>query len=420
MVFANLPPTLKRVLIITIAVSALLGALVGGVIGALSAGFSGNVLWPYVSQSFGIGTGNTNENSSIQPTVSRDQIIIEDSATTSVVKEATAAVVSIVVTQDLSELYNRTGPFAQDPFFFGFPFGFQAPPPTGRREVGGGTGFIITTDGMIVTNRHVVDEQAAEYSVVLNDGTRYEAVVLARDTLNDIAIIKIEADNLPVLDLGDSESIQIGQTVIAIGNSLGEFSNTVTKGVVSGINRRVVAGDGTGFSEVIEEAIQTDAAINPGNSGGPLLDLFGRVIGVNTAVSREGQLIGFAIPINSVKNVIESVQQYGRIVRPFLGVRYILLNQEIAQANDIVDIDYGALIIRGNSRLDLAVVPGSPADKAGLQENDIILEIQGEKVTQDRGLANILAQYKPGDSVGLTVYQKGEIRELKAELSERE
>ncbi len=388
--------------------------------GAVAAGVAGNNLWPFVVQSLGIapqtGGAGISEGENV-----RSQVVVEDSATTDAVSQAVRSVVSIVVTQDLSKLYNQTGPIGPfgDPFFFSFPYGFGAPP-SGKQEVGGGTGFIITTDGMIVTNRHVVDQADAEYTVILNDGTTYEAAVLARDTVNDIAILKILSDNLPVLDVGDSDSIKIGQTVIAIGNSLGEFSNTVTKGVVSGINRKVVAGDSRGSSEVIEGAIQTDAAINPGNSGGPLLDLFGKVIGVNTAVSQEGQLIGFAIPINEVKSAIASVREFGRIVRPFLGVRYILITPEFAEANSITGVDHGALIVRGDARTDLAVVPGSPADKAGLRENDIILAVNGEAVTQDRGLAKALAAYKPSDTVRLNVFRKGEEIEVSATLIEQQ
>lgn len=352
----------------------------------------------------------------------KKQTIVEDSATTVVVERAGPAVVSIVVTRDLSKLYNRTGPIFPfspfDDFFFGFPFENPSPR-SGKQKVGGGTGFIVTTDGMLITNRHVVDQEDAEYTVVAADNKKYPAQVLARDTVNDIAVIKIKADNLPVLDLGDSDKIKIGQTVIAIGNSLGEFSNTVTKGVVSGINRRVTAGDGAGSSEVIEEAIQTDAAINPGNSGGPLLDLFGKAVGVNTAVSREGQLIGFAIPINVVKGVLESVQKHGRIVRAFLGVRYVLLNEDIAKANQIEGIDYGALIVRGESRADLAVVPGSPADKAGIVENDIILEVNGERVTQDSTLTALLNKYKVGDKLKLKMHHRGATKEVEATLVER-
>ncbi len=349
--------------------------------------------------------------------------VVEDSAAVDVVTRATESVVSIVVRADLSKLYNRTGPFffgsPFDDFWFGTPFSQPIAPPTGKQKVGAGSGFIITADGLIVTNRHVVSEADADYTVVMSDGKQYEAKVLARDTVNDIAIIKIEADNLPVLDLGDSDKIKIGQTVIAIGNSLGQFSNTVTKGVISGINRQITAGDGSGATEAIDEAIQTDAAINPGNSGGPLLDLFGKVVGVNTAVSSQGQLIGFAIPVNSVKSVIESVQKYGRIVRTFLGVRYVLLTAEMAKANDISGISHGALVLRGEQRGELAVTPGSPADKAGLVENDIILEVNGEAVTVERSLARLLNKYKPGDKVKLKVYHKGSAKELEVELVER-
>ncbi len=416
MSISKLSKSMKQMLITVIVMSVIFGGITGGVVGIIAASWSQQAIWPNVYSLLGIQTPVSLGQDAPDQDKNKEQFVVESSATINVVSAASPAVVSIIVTQDLSKLYNRTGPFSPfDNFFF-----FNSPPPSGKREVGGGTGFIITTDGMIVTNRHVVDREEAEYTVVLNDGTQNEAVVLARDTLNDIAIIKIESDNLPVLDLGDSDGLQIGQTVIAIGNSLGEYRNTVTKGVVSGIDRRVVAGDSNGFSEVIEEAIQTDAAINPGNSGGPLLDLFGKVVGVNTAVSREGQLIGFAIPINSVKSVIESVREYGRIVRPFLGVRYVLLNEEIAKMYEITDVDYGALILRGDTMRDLAVVPGSPADKAGLVENDIILEVNGEKISQEKGLARILNNYKPEDVVRLKVYHKGDIIELEAELVERE
>ena len=190
----------------------------------------------------------------------------------------------------------------------------------------------------------------------------------------------------------------------------------MTKGVVSGVGRTIAAA-GEGGSEIIEEAIQTDAAINPGNSGGPLIDLSGKVVGINTAVSVRGQSIGFAIPINEAKRIIESVEKYGRIVRPYLGVRYILLNEEIARMNDL-EYDYGALLVRGRRRGELAVVPGSPADKAGLEENDIILEVNGQKIDKGHSLARILARYRPGDRVKLKVYHDGDIKEVEVELGE--
>lgn len=415
MIWDDLPKALKKTLVITVAASIAAGGLIGAITGALSASWASGWLKPWVQDTLRLNSSSEIGGGSQE----KNQVVVEDSAAIDAVEKAVPAVVSIVVTQDLSKLYNRTGPLSPwDDFFFGWPLS-SGTPSSGKQQIGGGTGFIITTDGMIITNRHVVDQEGAEYTVVLNDNTKYDAQVLARDTVNDLAVLKIKADNLPVLDLGDSDKIKIGQTVIAIGNSLGEFSNTVTKGVISGINRRVEAGGSNGSSEVIEEAIQTDAAINPGNSGGPLLDLFGKVIGVNTAVSSEGQLIGFAIPINPVKSVIESVQKNGRIIRTFLGVRYVPLNEEIAKANNISDITYGALIVRGDKQTDLAVTPGSPADKAGIVANDIILEVNGEKVTPERSLAGLLNKYKVGDKVKLKIYHKGNIEEVEVELAER-
>ncbi|KKS93059.1 MAG: protease Do, partial [Parcubacteria group bacterium GW2011_GWE2_43_12] len=177
------------------------------------------------------------------------------------------------------------------------------------------------------------------------------------------ALVQIQDKNLPAVRLGDSDSVQIGQTVIAIGNALGEYRNTVTKGVISGIGRNVVAGDNRGSSEQLEGVFQTDAAINPGNSGGPLVNLQGEVIGINTAINSQGQLIGFAIPANEAKRMIDSYEKYGRIVRPYLGIRYVLVTPELAKANKL-EVDYGALLIKGQTTTDLAVVPGSPADKA--------------------------------------------------------
>jgi len=281
------------------------------------------------------------------------------------VEKINPAVVSIVVSKYVSNYYSlETYPFGND-FFDDF---FQGPSiptpvpneeqPKEKQEVGGGTGFVVSaSSGLILTNKHVVTDQAAEYTVITNDGEKYEAEVLARDPFNDMAILKIQATNLPEIKLGDSDQIKLGQTVIAIGNALGEYRNTVTKGVISGISRRVVAGDNYGRSEVLEDVIQTDAAINFGNSGGPLINLQGEVIGINTAISSQGQLIGFAIPINQAKQVINSVKEHGRIVRPFLGVRYMVVNKEIAAKNNL-PYDYGALIIKGENSTELAVIPG--------------------------------------------------------------
>lgn len=356
-------------------------------------------------------TGDTNL--SLQKTL---QVTTEESATIDVVKAASPAVVSIIISQDLSKLYSQSELF---PFedFFGFGTNIQPPPPEGKQTIGAGTGFIIEADGLIVTNKHVVSDESAEYTVVLQDGTQHTATVLDTDPLNDLAVLDIEATDLPTLQLGDSDSLQIGQFVIAIGNTLGEYSNTVTRGVVSGLSRTVTAGDGNGSSETLEDIIQTDAAINQGNSGGPLLNLNGEVIGVNTAVSREGQLVGFAIPINQAKLVIDSVREFGRIVRPYLGVRYIPITKEIAERNSLA-VDYGALIVRGERAADLAIVPGSPADKAGLLENDIILELEGQRIDEDHSLVQALQSHASGDTVTLKVYSKGAEKTVTATLEE--
>jgi len=349
------------------------------------------------------------------------KIINEETATVEMVKKAAPAVVSIVVTQEISRYITEWSPFEE---FFKeeeLPFEFKIPQPKTlpqkeKRQVGRGTGFIISSDGLILTNKHVVFEKEADYSVITNEGKTLPAKVLATDPFNDIAVMKVEAKNLPTLSLGDSEKIQIGQTVIAIGFALGEFRNTVTKGVVSGIGRRIVAGGG-GRVEQLEDVIQTDAAINRGNSGGPLLNLKGEVIGINTAMSLEGQLIGFAIPINTAKYVVESVKKFGKIVRPFLGVRYIIINEAIAKAEKL-PVDYGALIVRGETTTDFAVTPGSAADKAGLQENDIILELNGQKITQENPLAKMIQKFKSGDEITLKVLSKGKERVVKVVLGE--
>lgn len=339
----------------------------------------------------------------------------EESATTDVVKKADAAVVSIVVTKDYSKIYDQqqTSPF--DNFFFGFPSQQQ---PQGKQEVCGGSGFIVQNDGLIVTNKHVICEQDAEYTVTLNDGKKYEATVKALDPSNDIAILKIEAKNLTTLELGDSDGVVIGQTAIAIGNALGQYRNTVTKGVISGKSRTITASAGRGVSETLEDVFQTDASINPGNSGGPLINLAGQVIGMNTAVDQEGQLIGFAIPSNAIRKDIESVEKTGTIVRPYLGVRYALITEAMAEANTLA-VQQGALIQRGTGNDELAVIPGGPADKAGLVENDIITHVNGKEISADHSLTGLLSAYNPGDEVTMTIYHKGEKRDIKVKLEEK-
>lgn len=370
--------------------------------------------------------------------------IKEEDLVVKIVEQVNPSVVSIVVSQYVERYYSPSFPFFEDDFFNFEPFGFEfeffpgpripetwppeeplpgepeEPMPEQEKEkieIGGGTGFVVSSDGLILTNKHVVSEENADYTVVTNDGHKYEAEVLATDPFNDLALLKVEGIDLKPLVLGDSDNIVIGQTVIAIGNALGEYRNTVTKGVISGIGRTITAGDSRGFSETLENVIQTDAAINFGNSGGPLINLEGEVIGINTAIASQGQLIGFAIPINQAKTAIESVNKYGKIVRPFLGVRYILIDETIAKENNL-PVNYGALIVRGEKITDLAVIPGSPADIAGLTENDIILEFDGQKITTDNSLSKIIRQYQPGDEVSLKVLKKGEEKIIKVTLDQ--
>jgi len=319
-------------------------------------------------------------------------VVDEQSAIIETVEKVNPAVVSIVISKNLPQFEE-----------FGLPFGFFEAPSgdSSLQQIGAGSGFIITEDGMIVTNKHVVSDTEAEYTVVTKDNKKYPAKVVATDPFNDVAVVKIDASGLPVVSFGDSDKIRLGQRVVAIGNALGEFQNTVTSGVISGIGRNVTAVGGT-QTENLSEVIQTDAAINPGNSGGPLSDLDGNVIGVNSAVSLEGQLIGFAIPINQVKKAVDDIKQFGKVRRAFLGVRYVMVTEGLAEQENL-PVDYGALIVRGQSSRQPGIVPGSPADKAGLADRDIILEVDSQKITPDDSLAEIMRKHNPGDRVTLKI-----------------
>jgi len=337
------------------------------------------------------------------------------------IEKSSPTVVSVVISKDVPmwEQYYVT-PFG-DPVFQDF-FGEQIQIPQVRqngieqKEVGSGSGFIISSDGLIVTNQHVVSDSKASYIVLLNDGKRFPAKILARDVRQDMAVLKIEARGLPTLSLGDSDTVKIGQTAIAIGNSLGEFRNTASVGIISGLARNITAGGG-GVVEALEGVIQTDAAINQGNSGGPLLNLRGEVVGVNVAIAQGAQSVGFAIPINKVKRAIEEVRTTGKISTPYLGIRYIILDEEL-QKREGVGVSYGAFV-RSSDEENSAVIVGSPAEKAGVKEKDIVLEINGKKVTREDTLTDIISGYKVGDILTLKILRGTNTIEFKVTLEQR-
>lgn len=361
-------------------------ALFMGSIGAVGTMIllSGNSKW---SQKLGI------KDVSINTTKTEKLILEESSAITDSVKKVSPAVVSISTSTSITNLFGQT-----------------------LEEQGGGTGFIITNDGLIVTNKHVASDENGNYTVFTTDGKNYKAKVIAQDPFNDLAVIKIDATGLQVVDLGDSDGLEVGQWVVAIGNALGEFSNTVTAGVISAKDRKITASGG-GTSESLTGLLQTDAAINSGNSGGPLINLKGQVVGINTAVAGSAQNIGFAIPINSVKKAIDSIKKTGKIERPMIGIRYIPINKELAQLNNL-PVNYGIWVLPGSVRGEVAVIPGSPADKAGIVENDIITKIDGTQINENSLLNTILQNYNIGDEIELTVLHKGDEKTVKLKLTQ--
>ena len=352
------------------------------------------------------------------------KVVSEESAVIDAVKKASPAVVSIVATADVPKLERCfTNPFGNNnPFGMNFRMPSTCQNGTEKQQVSAGSGYLVTDDGYIMTNKHVVDgADGTEYTVILNDdahkGKNVTATVLAADPTNDIAVLKIDETGLPFLTFADSDALQPGQTAIAIGYALGEFENSVSKGVVSGLSRQIDAGGGNGGSEHLYDIIQTDAAINPGNSGGPLLDISGNVIGMNVAVAN-AQSIAFAIPANDVKDVFDSVKEDGKIERAFLGVRYVPIDADLQKQQDLA-YDYGALVVRGDNVTDLAVTPGSPADKAGLVENDIVLAWNGQKIDADHSIAELVSRAKVGDTVTLKISHKGEEQDVSVTLTAR-
>lgn len=279
-------------------------------------------------------------------------------------------------------------------------------PKNGDIAISGGSGFVVDQLGYVLTNKHVVLDDKAVYAIFDQSGERHDARVIARDPIHDLAILKSDTPlSAPPAPLGSARHIQLGASVIAIGNALGEFRSTVSVGVVSGLSRFVTAiTDGNGHQERLRGLIQTDAAINPGNSGGPLINLKGEVVGINSAVVFGAQNIGFAIPIDKIKRDLEDLRAYGRIRRPYLGVRYIILNPQLAHDHGF-PLDHGALVVREHVPGDHAVIPGSPAERAGILEGDILVTCGGESITKENSLEDILERATPGESLILTVYR---------------
>lgn len=280
-------------------------------------------------------------------------------------------------------------------------------------QQGAGTGIIVSKDGVVMTNKHVV-QGADTVGVILSDGTRHDNVkVLGVDPLNDVAFLKVSnVSNLSAAELGDSSSVRVGQQVVAIGNSLGQYANTVTSGIISGLGRPVSARDGE-LIENLSDLLQTDAAINPGNSGGPLLNLEGQVVGINTAIAEDAQSIGFAIPINATKGILKGVLADGTVARSYLGVSFIPVTADVAEYYKL-PVKKGAYVIGQNGSSALA--QGGPADKAGVKERDIIVKVGGSEVGPAGGVSSLVGEYAPGERVQLEILRDGRVLRLEVAL----
>ncbi|MDD4319328.1 MAG: trypsin-like peptidase domain-containing protein [Candidatus Peribacteraceae bacterium] len=368
-------------------------------------------LWPF-------GTGQSSGASSAlsAPLMTEGRTGVAEDQIVRVIREAQPSVASVIITEELPviEREMETLPFGDGAFRI--PRFVQRG--TREVEVGGGTAFFVTADGLLLTNKHVVQDAQASYTVLLNDGRKLEAKVAGVDPTNDIALLRVEGGGFQPLSVAPSDELFLGQTAIAIGNALGEFRNTVSVGVVSGLSRSITAGSiGGGLTERLEEIIQTDAAINQGNSGGPLLNARGEVIGMNTAVAAGAQNVGFAIPAPELRRVLQSFQKNGRIVRSYMGVRFIPVTEEVREEYKLAS-EYGVLLAKGESAQDAAVLPDSPAAKAGLKEGDVLLEMDGKRLTQDVSLLRLIQAKEPGTVVTLNILRDGKEQQVRVTLGE--
>lgn len=287
-------------------------------------------------------------------------------------------------------------------------------------EIGGGTGVVVSDDGLVLTNRHVVDQQGVRFLLIGPDEAEHEATLIGADPFLDLAVLKFDQDPAapyPSATLGDSSALQIGQTVMAIGNTLSEFPNSVSRGIISGLNRTLTAsGYGEEDAEVIDHAIQTDAAISEGNSGGPLINLSGEVIGITTAVAMDGQSLGFAIPINTAQALLSDIRQFGRVVRPWLGVRYMMIDRQLQAEYQLTETE-GAYVLP-NLNGEVSVIAGSPADKAGILPGDVILSVNNQPVSDAAPLGELVNNFNPGETMTLQIDRDGSALTIDVVLEE--
>lgn len=375
--------TFKRILVLFVLIVVLMGATIVGAVADRKNGF--RFLDRFLSP-------NTTSR-----TIDNTTVLHEESVVTSVAEKVSPSVVTVSVQTQRRSVLDFS------------PFGGFEQRIEGGNQQDIGSGFVVSADGLIVTNKHVVSDSTAKYQVITKDGTEYDVTKITRDPANDLAILKIEATNLVPVEMGDSDSIRVGQFAIAIGTALGEFRHTVTTGVISGLGRGITAGSPfQGSAERLDNVIQTDAAINPGNSGGPLLNSLGQVIGVNVAVAEGAQNIGFALPINTVKKGLEQFESTGSFAsKAFLGVQYQMISRQAAIANEVPQGAYVAEVIKD-----------SPAEKAGVKVDDIITEINGQNVSaNEEGLAGIVSGLKVGDTIRLKIWRDGQTLDVSAPLT---
>ncbi len=335
-----------------------------------------------------------------------------------IVKKVLPSVVSITMTKNLAGLESIFKLSGQTQ---------SKAPRKDRMKVGGGSGFIVSSDGIVLTNRHVMEETKADYTLVLHNGEKVKPKILGIDEIHDIAILQIESlvgapRKFPFLQMGDSSKLDLGESVIAIGNALGLFKNTVSVGIVSGLSREIQAqSELSDTAAKLRGLIQTDAAINPGNSGGPLIDMTGKVIGINAAMVFGAENIGFALPVNNAKRALDELKKYGRIRQPFFGIKYLQVNSNLKDQFDL-PVDFGALVISepslplGKNR---AIIKGSPAEKAGFKESDIIIEISGQKITPEVSVNDILGDFTVGEKLICKILRRGREKIINIILDEK-